>query len=398
MHLAMRRAHTVRSGLRVAARAPDVVIWLSVAMLLAMTGSACSSKDKDTPVDTPTEDGGNSGGDASRDASPGPVVRLMYISTGNGQRLAVARLEADGTITRLADRDVTVGGNTGAMVYARSARRLYLGVGGSVATFSLDSGGTPAAAGTTDGTGRPVYLALARDESLLISAYFGDDRLKVHDVSGAAPHGELDTLDVADEPHAALVGPGGRVYVPHRTGNTTQWFSVDGAGDLALDDQLAAPGGAGPRHIAFTPDGRFAYVINEFADSVTAHSVAADGSLSALETVTTLPVGVDGATNTCADVHVTPDGRTLYGSNRGHDSIAMFSIGADGRLSPLGHARTEPRPREFEVSPDGRFVVVAGQDSGFVQSYSVAADGRLTAVAGAGRVEIGGDLRWVIID
>ncbi|NIS33577.1 MAG: beta-propeller fold lactonase family protein, partial [Actinobacteria bacterium] len=82
------------------------------------------------------------------------------------------------------------------------------------------------------------------------------------------------------------------------------------------------------------------------------------------QTITTLPAGFDGDTNTCADVHVTPDARFVYGSNRGHDSIAMFAIGTDGMLTALGTVDTEARPREFDVSPDGRFVVVAGQDSG----------------------------------
>ena len=94
-------------------------------------------------------------------------------------------------------------------------------------------------------------------------------------------------------------------------------------------------------------------------------------------------------------MHVTPDGKYLYGSNRGHDSLAMFSIGATGLLTSLGTIPTETTPREFDVSPDGRFVVVAGQGNGFLQSYRVQNDGTLVSVD---RQEAGNDPRWVIID
>ena len=94
-------------------------------------------------------------------------------------------------------------------------------------------------------------------------------------------------------------------------------------------------------------------------------------------------------------MHVTPDGRFVYGSNRGHDSLAMFAIGADGSLSELGTVPTEARPRKFDVSPDGRFVVAAGQGSGQLQSYRVEDDGTLTMVD---RLAVGDDLLWVAID
>jgi 6-phosphogluconolactonase len=183
--------------------------------------------------------------------------------------------------------------------------------------------------------------------------------------------------------------------VPHRTGDTTHWYDIDAQGSLSLDAQLSATPGVGPRHLAFSPDGAYAYLVNEFADSVSAHTVASNGALSRFQTLPTIPGAFDGSMNTAADVHVTPDGLTLYSSNRGHDSIAMFSIGSDGSLTALGNAFTEARPREFDVSPDGRFIVVAGQDSGFLQSFRIEPDGMLTMVD---RLQVGDDLRWVIID
>lgn len=328
------------------------------------------------------------------DAGPMPRARSMYVAVQGDDRLAVVELGADGSMTAMSDLDVDLGAGPGTIAYGRSTRRLFVGAGNQVITLALDDDGVPSIEGRTSDTGNPVYLALTADETRLVSAYFGADELKLHDVSGAPPHAELDVVSTNDEPHAALIGPGDQIYVPHRTGGVTQWYAIEDDA-LELVGALDASDGVGPRHIIFSPDQMLAWLINEFDDSVTSLAVDASGALTANDTVSSLPDGVDGSSNTCADVHVTPDGAYVYGSNRGHDSIAMFSVGAAGALTLMGTAETEARPREFDVSPDGRFVVVAGQDSGFLQSYAVEDDGRLTSVE---RLEVGPGLRWVIID
>lgn len=337
------------------------------------------------------------------DATPGrddaaPLVpRLMYVSVGGEERLAVVELGGAGSLTARPELDLALPGRPGAMAFAPAARRLYVGTRpGDITTVALDAAGAPSVVGRTQGTGIAVYLALARNEQVLVSASFGDDRLATHDVAGAPPHAELDSVATADEPHAALVdATGGRVYVPHRGGGLTRWYGVGSDGAIASQGELAAAAGVGPRHIAIAPDGDHAYLVHEFADSVGAHTVAGDGALAHIGTVSTLPGDADASANTGADVHVTPDGSFVYASNRGHDSLAMFRIEDDGALASLGTTPTEARPREFSVSPDGRFVVVAGQDSGFLQSYRVESDGTLTSVD---RLEVGPDLRWVVID
>ncbi|MEM9070068.1 MAG: beta-propeller fold lactonase family protein [Myxococcota bacterium] len=349
----------------------------------------------DAGVDAGIDAGTDADFDAGTDAAVPARDRLMYVSVSEDRRIAVLTLRADGTMVAESDLDLDLPGRPGAMTYARSARRLYVGIGDSIGTIALDGSGAPSLLGRTEGTGRPVYLEVAYDDAVLVSAYFSDGRLRTHDVSGMPPHAETESLDVDNEAHAALLGPSGRrIYVPYRTPDVTQWFDLGSDGSLSFAGEVAALDGAGPRHIIFRPDGRFAWVINEFADSVTAYAVE-DGALRALETTTTLPAGFDGGDNTCADIHVTPDGRFVYGSNRGHDSLAMFAVEDDGNLVSAGQIATEARPREFDLSPDGRFVVAAGQDSGQLQSYRVEDDGSLTSVA---RLEVGGDLRWVVID
>ena len=330
-----------------------------------------------------------------------PMARLMYVSTGNAQTLAVLRLEVDGTMTQLSGMDVAIGANTGALAYARTDRRLYLGVGSSVATLTLDSAGAPTLVDTSSvGERAATFIGVTADENHIVTPFFGGGNVSVHAVGDAGDYALARTDDENSDvqPHAALRGPGNRFYVPHRDGNTTHWYTVSNVGELTFVDELASANGVGPRHIAFSPDEQYGYVVNEQGDSVTAHSVGGDGSLTAMDTVTTIPSDFPVDNNNCADIHLTPDGAFLYASNRGHDSIAMFSIAGDGSLTSLGQQDTEATPREFDMSPDGRFIVVAGQGSGFLQSYAVEANGTLRTIGGGGRVDVGGDPRWVIID
>jgi len=367
-------------------------IGLSLALVLSCDGETIVSSIDATPtIDASVADADLA---SSTDAAPARS-RLMYISTGAGNTLKVVELQADGSMVAKSELDIDLGGRTGAMAFARTSRRLFVGVGQDIVTVSLDQAGAPSLVGRSLNTGNPVYLEVAENESVLVSAYFGLDALKSHDITANPPHAELQSLGSADEPHLAITGPGSRIYVPHRTGNTTQWFSLSSAGQLAFQGELLGEPGVGPRHMVFAPNADYAYVINEFADSVSSHTVAGDGALSRVETLPTIPDSFDGDNNTCADVHVTPDGKYLYGSNRGHDSLAMFSIGATGLLTSLGTIPTETTPREFDVSPDGRFVVVAGQGNGFLQSYRVQNDGTLVSVD---RIEVGNDPRWVIVE
>ena len=128
---------------------------------------------------------------------------------------------------------------------------------------------------------------------------------------------------------------------------------------------VRTPPGAGPRHFDFHPNGKFAYIINEMGSSITAlHYDAERGMLNEIETVPTLPEGFDGVSY-CADIHVTPSGKFVYGSNRGHDSIAIFAIDqSTGALTALGHQSTMGgTPRNFVIDPSGAYMLAANQDT-----------------------------------
>lgn len=136
---------------------------------------------------------------------------------------------------------------------------------------------------------------------------------------------------------------------------------------------VATAPGAGPRHVAFHPNGKFVYAINELNSTVTAYRYdEATGILAEVQTVSTLPTDFSG-NNTTAEVQVHPSGRFLYGSNRGHDSIAIFAIESKtGKLTLVGHQLTKGRtPRHFGIDPTGTYLLAANQDSDTISLFRI---------------------------
>jgi 6-phosphogluconolactonase len=138
---------------------------------------------------------------------------------------------------------------------------------------------------------------------------------------------------------------------------------------------VATAPGAGPRHFAFHPSGRYAYVINEMGNTVVAYAYDGRGKLTELQTVPTLPADYAGK-STCADIHLAPSGRHVYGSNRGHDSLAIYAVDeGTGRLTFMGHQPTGGRnPRNFAIDPTGRYVLAANQDTDAIVVFRVDPD------------------------
>lgn len=150
------------------------------------------------------------------------------------------------------------------------------------------------------------------------------------------------------------------------------------------------PPGGGPRHLAFGKDGKFVYVNDEMANAVTAFARDKQtGALTPLQTLTTLPGGKPVPGNTTAEIACHPNGQWLYVSNRGHDSIAVFSIGDDGRLEQVEVAAAGVSvPRGFGIDPTGRWLVVAGQKTNDLTALAIdPKTGKLTP--GKNKVSVG---------
>ena len=139
--------------------------------------------------------------------------------------------------------------------------------------------------------------------------------------------------------------------------------------------------GAGPRHLTFHPTGKYLYVINELDSSMAAFRYnETNGTLTHIDTVSTLPSDFSGVSY-CADVHVSPSGRFLYGSNRGHNSIVVFEIDPrTGKIKLVEHVSTQGDwPRNFTIDPSGKFLLVANQRSDNVVTFNIdQRTGRLT--------------------
>lgn len=143
--------------------------------------------------------------------------------------------------------------------------------------------------------------------------------------------------------------------------------------------------GAGPRHCTFSSDGRYCYLINELDCTILTLAFDKDsGSFTELQSVSTLPEGISVPGNSCADIHITPDGRLLYGSNRGHNSLAIYRIDTDTGL--LDFVDCQPCggeiPRNFTIAPGGEFLLCANQNSDNIVVFKIDSDtGHLTEIS-----------------
>lgn len=157
--------------------------------------------------------------------------------------------------------------------------------------------------------------------------------------------------------------------------------------------------GSGPRHFTFHPNGKFAYVIQELNASITGFSYK-DGRLKVLQTVGTLPEGYTDK-NACADIHVSSDGRFLYGSNRFHDSLVIYAIDPKtGKLTLVGHQSVLGKtPRNFSLDPTDNFVLVANQDSDNVVVFRRNTQtGALEATGTEIDISMPVCLKWIAVD
>jgi 6-phosphogluconolactonase len=185
------------------------------------------------------------------------------------------------------------------------------------------------------------------------------------------------TEQASSHPHDVVVDPRGRfIVVPDKGLDATFVFRLDTVrGKLVAAEpaSVASRPGAGPRHADFHPSKPLLYQINELDSTVTTFKLDTErGELMPLQTITTLPPSFTG-TSTTSEITVAPSGRFVYGSNRGHDSIAIFAVDdATGVLSPVGWEPTQGRaPRFFALDPSGAFLYAANQNSDTIVAFSV---------------------------
>ncbi len=215
------------------------------------------------------------------------------------------------------------------------------------------------------GQGGACYLSPDRSGKFLLSAYYFEGKVAVHRLreNGSVKEGAIQTIATEKNAHCILPDHRNRlVLVPHTGPNAVyQFIFNEKTGKLSPSKfaKYVPEKKLSPRHVAYHPAGKFVYVVNEGSSSVTACHIKSE-AIHPIHTLSTLPADFK-ERNTCADVEVHPTGKFLFCSNRGHDSVAMFSIDEKtGRLTSLGQERTEKVPRSFNVDPTGNFLVAAG--------------------------------------
>jgi 6-phosphogluconolactonase len=274
---------------------------------------------------------------------------------------------------------------------------------GWASSFRVDPAGNrlsavhQAAAGTgptpchisVDATGRIAlaanyHLGLAAAIPLNADGTMGTPRVVSH--NGKGPH---PTRQTQSHVHSAYFAPDGRFAIVCDLGlDRIFTYSIDREAVALAPGAppfVASAPGAGPRHLAFGRDGAHAYAINELDCTIVAYGFQApNGGLAPRQAVSVLPAGYKGDA-TAAEVQVHPNGRFVYGSGRGPDTLAVFAV--DGATGALSSVETVPcggkGPRSFSISPDGGWLVCAHQDSDTLCSFRVDADtGRLARIAG----------------
>lgn len=230
-----------------------------------------------------------------------------------------------------------------------------------------------------DKTGRYVFVANYDSGTVAVFPVQNDGRLGKY--TGFAKHtGQSINKERQEGPHAHWIAtsPDNEFLLTADLGIDriliSKFHLPDGAFTPSKPNSgVKLKAGAGPRHAAFSPSGRFFYVASELNSTVTAYSYnAKDGTLHELQAVSTLPKDFSGA-NDVAEIAVHPSGRFLYVSNRGRDSLAVFSIDPrKGTLTPMADIATQGKtPRNFAIDPTGRFLLAANQESNTIVIFNI---------------------------
>lgn len=268
---------------------------------------------------------------------------------------------------------------------------------GGISSFSIDGKTgqlTPLNQQSTKGQG-PCYVTVDDSGKWVLSANYSSGNVCVFPVNedgSLSPASDVQQHEGSsvnerrqEGPHAhcIVLSPDNRyVFSADLGADEIKCYQFDREhGKLIPQPSVKAAPGAGPRHFKFHPNGKLAFLINELNSTISSYTYDSEsGKLTEVQTVSSLPEKFAG-NNSCADIHVHPNGMFVYGSNRGHDSIVIYAVDEEsGKLTYVGHEPTRGEtPRNFAIDPSEEFLLAENQKSGTIHVFRINADtGKLT--------------------
>ena len=335
------------------------------------------------------------------------MTNYMYVAVQEDDKVSTFTIDPDtGSLTHQADLDVSGGPFT--MAVSPDRTHLYVGCREDPQLISFDidqSNGALSRTGMVALEFNPTYINTDRKGGYVLSSYYQGAHVGVHPIGddGSVGGSPVVWLETATGAHSMQTDPtNSYAFVPHIAGNGPnqiyQFRFDENTGQIEPNSpaQVEPDGFHGPRHFCFHPSLDVLNFSNEQGCSVGAYRLdAASGTLTQLQTVPTIPEDFT-ERNTCSQIQVTGSGRFLYAPNRGHNSLACFTVDtATGELSANGIVEAEPVPNALAVGPDEKFLCSAGQESGNMATFGIdAGSGQITRVA---TTPLGNRPAWISI-
>lgn len=332
------------------------------------------------------------------------TLATAYVSNADSREISVLALDKRAGTLR-AVQTVPVSGVAMPLALSPDRTKLYLALRSepfTVAAFTIDAAtGQLSPLGQAPLPDSMANIATDRSGRWLFAASYGGHRASVSPIAAdGKPAAAVQIVPNGKNAHAAVPDAANRnVYISSLgTDQVLQWRFDAATGQLTPNEPpaMAARPGSGPRHLVFHPNGRHAYLLGELDATVELLEVdAAKGLMSRKQYWSTLPAGSN-VKPWGADLHLTPDGRFLYTSERNSSTLAIWRVdAASGALSLVGHQPTEQQPRGFQIDASGQWLIAAGQLSNSVTLYRIDGDsGRLTPTD---RLAVGKNPNWVEI-
>jgi len=330
---------------------------------------------------------------------------FVYVGNAESQTVTIFSLAADGALTPIDTKAVpgpAKPGSTTPMAITPDKRCLIVGLRNepfSAATFAIDGKtGKLTYVGSGPLPDAMAYIAADRSGKFLFSASYNGGKIALSAIGADGVVGAALQV-IANQPnaHAVIADRANRhvLYTSLGSDLIGQLHFDAAAGKLAPNAATAVRAKAGPRHFRFAPDERFVYLLCELdgAIYVFPYDVASGRLAKETQVASALPPGFAGKP-WAADLHITPDGRFLYASERTSSTLAAFRIDAkSGALSPINSYPTEKQPRGFAIDPAGRTLLAVGQLSNSLSAYAI--DGATGALRPLKQYPVGKNPNWI---